>query len=233
MRAARQPQRQARADIVVEDEQLQFLAELAMVALLRFLEHREVIVELLLVLERGAVNALELRIFFVAFVIGAGDVGELERADVSGAHDVRPGAEIDEIAVAIERDFFVLRNVLDDIELELARLGSFAQRREPALLAKCERFVARNFDPLEGMVRFDLLFHLRLDLLEILGRNAVRKIDVVIKAVLDRRPGGELRFRPDFQNGRGEDMRRRMAKPFEVRHLLRVALKFCVRQTWI
>ena len=120
-RAARQPKRQTGADIVVEDEKLQFLAELAMVALLRFLEHGEVFVELRLVLEGGAVDALELRVLLVAFVVGAGDVGELERADVSRAHDVRAGAEIDELAVAIERDRFARRNVFDDIELELAR----------------------------------------------------------------------------------------------------------------
>src|SRR4051794_39228214 len=60
-RAARKPQREAGADVVVEGEKLQFLAELAMVALLRFLEHGKVFVELGLVLEGGAVNALELR----------------------------------------------------------------------------------------------------------------------------------------------------------------------------
>ena len=69
------------------------------------------------------------------------------------------------------------------------------------------------------MVRFDLLLHLRLDLLEILRRNAVREIDIIIKSVLDRRPGRELRFRPDLQNGRRQDMRRRMTKALDVRHL--------------
>ena len=69
------------------------------------------------------------------------------------------------------------------------------------------------------MVGFDLLLHLRLDLLEILRRNAVRKIDIVIKTVLDRRTGSELRFRPDFQNGGGEHVRRRMPKPLDLRHL--------------
>src|SRR6476661_9467048 len=99
-----------------------------MVALLRFLEHGEVFVELGLVLEGGAVNALQLRIVFVAFVVGAGDAGQLERADVAGAHDVRAGAEIGELAVAIERDFFALGNVLDDIELELAWRSSLTER---------------------------------------------------------------------------------------------------------
>ena len=45
-----------------------------MIALLRFLQHREVIVEFLFGFERGAVNALELRIFFVALVVRAGNV---------------------------------------------------------------------------------------------------------------------------------------------------------------
>src|SRR6266536_5362972 len=97
-----------------------------MVALLRFLKHCEVIVELLFRFERGTVNALELWILFIALVISARYVGELERANVSRAHDVRTGAKIDKIAAAIERDFFFGRDVLDDIELEFARLGSLA-----------------------------------------------------------------------------------------------------------
>ena len=60
-----------------------------------------------------------------------------------------------------------------------------------------QRFLTRNLEPFEWMVRFDLVLHFRLDLLEILGRNPVRKIDIVIKAVLDRWSCGELRFRPD------------------------------------
>ena len=80
-------------------------------------------------------------------------------------------------------------------------------------------FVAREFDALEGVVRFDLLFHLGLDLLEILGRDAVRQFDVVIEAVLDRRAGGELRFRPDVQDGRRQDVRGGMAQPLDVGHL--------------
>src|SRR5438067_1361536 len=98
-----------------------------MVALLGFLEHGEVFVELGLVLEGGTVNALKLRILFVAFVVGAGDTGELERADVPGAHDVRAGAEIGELAIAIERDFFALGNVLDNVELELAGRRSLTE----------------------------------------------------------------------------------------------------------
>ena len=68
------------------------------------------------------------------------------------------------------------------------------------------------------MVGFDLLFHLGLDLREILGRDAMRQFDVVIEAVLDRRTGGELRFGPDAQNGGRQNMRAGMAEPLEVGH---------------
>ena len=162
---------------VVEGEELHLRAELAMVALLRLLEHREVGLQLGLVLERGAVDALELRVLFVAFVVGAGDVRELERADVAGAHHVRAGAEIDEIAVAIERNRFALGNVLDDIELEPRGLGSFRERREPAFSGELQRLLARDFDALEEVVRLDLLLHLLLDVREVLRRDAVRQVD--------------------------------------------------------
>ena len=103
--------------------------------------------------------------------------------------------------------------------LNLLGSGRSLNAAEAPFLAKLERLLARDFHPLERMVRFDLLLHLRLDLLEIVGRDAVRQIDVVIKAVLDRRPGSELRFRPDPQDRRRQDVRRRMTETLEVGHL--------------
>ena len=69
------------------------------------------------------------------------------------------------------------------------------------------------------MVRFDLFLHLRFDLLEVFGRDAMRQFDIVIEAILHRWAGGELRFGPEFQNGRRQDMRRRMTETFYIRHL--------------
>src|ERR1051326_172596 len=69
------------------------------------------------------------------------------------------------------------------------------------------------------MVRLDLLFHLRLDFLEIVRRNAVLELEVVIKSVLDRRPGCELRLGPDLEDRRPQNVRRRVTEPFDVRHL--------------
>ena len=206
---------------VVEGEELQFLAELAVVALLRLLQHREVFVELGLVLESGAVNALQLRILLVAFVISARHVRELERADVAGAHDVRTGAEIDELSVAV-----IARSaspsgmswMISSLNLlgfralaKAAKRARFGHAR--ALRSRVTSTFARK------VVGLDLLLHLRLDLLEILRRDAMRQIHVVIKAVLDRRPGRELRFRPDLQNGGRQNVGGGMPQPLDIGHL--------------
>src|SRR5437868_9226545 len=97
-----------------------------MIALLRFLQHGEVVIQFLLCLESSAVDALELWILFIAFVIGAGHAGEFEGADVARAHDMRPSTKVEKIAVAVERDRFPHGNVLDNIELVPARLTALA-----------------------------------------------------------------------------------------------------------
>src|SRR4051794_26580817 len=124
-----------------------------MVALLRFLQHGEVFVELGLVLEGSAVDALELRIPLVAFVVGAGEIRETKSANVGGAHDVWAGAEIKEVAVAIEGDLFALLDrVRDDIELEFARLRSWTEGRQLAGFGERERLGARHNLSLKRMI---------------------------------------------------------------------------------
>ena len=118
-RALRQPQRQSRPNIFsIQREQPHLRADLAMVAALGLLDHLEIFVHRGLVLERRAVDALELRAFFVALVIGGGHAGELERADVARAHHVRPSAEVNEIAVLEIRNRLALGNLLEQIQFE-------------------------------------------------------------------------------------------------------------------
>ena len=107
---------------------------------------------------------------------------------------------------------------MDDVELELARARPFPKARERAFPGKLQRLLARDVDALETMVRLDLLLHLRLDARKVLGRDAVRQVDVVIKAVLDRRAGGELRLRPEAQDGRGQHVGAGVTKGFNFSH---------------
>ena len=73
------PENQAGSGFVLNAEKIEFLAELAMVAALGFLELVQIFVEFFLFDETRAVNPLHLRIFFVALPVGAGDIHQLER----------------------------------------------------------------------------------------------------------------------------------------------------------
>ena len=101
------PEDQARAGELLDGEQVELLAEHAMVALLGLFELVQVVVEILLGEERRAVDALELRIFLVAQPVGAGDVQQLERLDASGGRDVRAAAEVGELAGLVDGDLLV------------------------------------------------------------------------------------------------------------------------------
>ncbi len=191
-----------------------------MIAPFRLFQHFEVGFHLGLVLEGGAVDALELRVFLVSFVVGAGDAGELEGADVAGAHRVRASTQIEEIAVLEIGNRFAFGDVCEIAELEFAWVaGAFAQTAEAAAFSILNRLFARDNDFLENMVGFDLLFHLLLDLREILGGDAMREVHVVIEAVLDGRAGGELGFGPEAEDSGGHDVGAGVADALQFGHL--------------
>ena len=98
-------------------EEVELLAELAVVALLGFLDAVEVGVEVLLLRPRRAVDALEHLVARIAAPVGAGDLHELEHLELARGRHVRPAAEVDEVAFAIERDGLVARDRGDDLGL--------------------------------------------------------------------------------------------------------------------
>ena len=83
-RAARQEERHRRR-VLVEHEELELFAELAVVALLRLFEQLQVLVERCLRRERRAVDALEHRVALVAAPVRAGHAGELDGRELAGA----------------------------------------------------------------------------------------------------------------------------------------------------
>ena len=99
-------------------EEVELHAEPAMVALARLLEAREVRVEIVLRVEGGPVDAGQLLVLLVAAPVGAGEAGQLERLDRLRGLQVRPAAEVGEVALGVERD--VALGALD--ELDLVRL---------------------------------------------------------------------------------------------------------------
>ncbi len=158
-RALGQPEWQPGTDIVVKREKLHLAANLAVVTLARLLLSLEPLVELCLILKRRAVDALQLRVLFVTAIVGGGDSQQLECLNVAGAHDMRAGAQIDELAVLVKRNLLALGDVVDALDLEIL----------PALGVVGLGLLACFCAALECLVFLRYLFHLGLDGLEVLG----------------------------------------------------------------
>ena len=169
--ALRMPEGGPRRD-VVEREEVELHAELAVVALLRLLAPPQEAIELLLRLPDRAVDPLERRARLVAAPVGAGHREQLERPDPAGRRDVRPLAQVDERAVLVDRGRRHRRavplgpggEVVEDLDLE--RLAALGEER-PAL---GRRQLATD----ERMVGGDALGHPRLDRGQVVGRQRPR-----------------------------------------------------------
>jgi hypothetical protein len=87
--------RQAGADLLGEGEQVQFLAELAVVALRGLLQAGLVGAQFVLAGPGGSVDPLQLRVLLGAAPVGGGQAGErVAVADHAGVRQVRPAAEV-------------------------------------------------------------------------------------------------------------------------------------------
>src|SRR2546425_11572908 len=176
-----------------------------MVSPLGLLKLVEIVVEFRLGIEAGAVNALHLRVAFLALPVGAGDVHQLERADAPGRRNVRPAAEVEEFPGGVKRHHR-LGGLLFD-QLALKRLA------RPAV--ELERLSFGQQLALVGDVLRGELAHLGLDALEILRRKRLLAQKLVEEAVLDRRGDGPPSLWEKLQPLRGPQARGWMAGELE------------------
>src|SRR5262249_24429585 len=162
-------------------EEVELRPELAVVALTCLLEALQVPLEVLLVEERSPVDAGEHLAGLVAAPVGTGERGELERADPAGGGPVVAAAEVLERPVPVERDRLsavVADQILDQLDLVVLTL----------VTEVLDRLLGGKLAALEGLVRLHVLAHALLDPSQVLlARVAVRELDVVVEAVLDRR----------------------------------------------
>ena len=76
-----------------------------MVALLDFFLGNQIGIKFFLIIESDAVNSLQHGTFFTAAPIRAGNCHQLESLDTGGIADVGTAAHINEITLAVNRDF--------------------------------------------------------------------------------------------------------------------------------
>jgi len=109
---------------------------------------------------------------------------------------VRAGAQIHELALLIEGDVGVLRQVVDQLHL----VGLFL------LLHELDGLGAGQLEALQLQLLLADLPHLRLDLRQVLLREGERRVQIVIIAVVDGRSDGQLHLRPQPLHGLGQNV---------------------------
>jgi len=205
--AVRQPERRSGSH-VVEIEEIQLAPELSMVALLRFLDAPEILVQLVGGEPRGPVDALEHRVLLAAAPVRTRRGEQLEVLDVTRGRHVRPTAEIDELALLVQRHSGRIE-ALEDLHLE----GLLMVAKEPDGLA------AVHLAALEAIVSAGDLAHGGLDPREVLGRERRRSIEIVVEAVFDRRSDRQLHLGIETLHGLRHHVRGRVSERGERRRI--------------
>ena len=184
-----------------ELEKVERATDHPMVAPLGFLHPVQVGVELFLLEEGGGVDALQHLPLLVAAPVGAGGVQQLEVLEVRRVRDVRPPAEVDERPVGVGRDDLVGPLEVGE-SLELQRIVA----KNGVCLFLC------NFSAHERQLLGGHLLHLGLERLQVLGREGLVDLEVVIEPVVDGRAEADLRLGAQPADRGGEDVRPRMTQ---------------------
>ena len=153
--------------------------------------------------EGGPVDARELRAVLVAAPVGAGEREELHRLDRRCVLQVRPAAEVDEVALLVQGDVALGR--VDELDLERLAL----------LLEVGAGLVAARLAPLEDAALGDLAPDLLLEAGQRLFGHGLGELEVVVEAVLDRRADRHLRPGVEPPRRLGEQVRGRVAQHVE------------------
>src|SRR6266571_1329406 len=194
--ALRMPEHHARG-FFLKVEKIQLRAQAPVIALLRLLDHAQVRFLLLLLGPGGAVNPLQHLVLGISAPVGTGDLRVLEYLELTRGGNVRPAAQIDEIAFPVQRDLFVRWNRGDDLRLVALADGFEVLNR---LVAQPD--LARHRE-----VFFRQFRHAPFDGVEIVWRERPLERKIVVEAVLDHRADGHLRFGKQVLHGIGEQVR--------------------------
>ena len=204
--ALRVPEDEARTCDLLNREQVELLAQHAMVAGLDLFQTREVRLQVLVVEEGGSVDALKLLVLLIAEPVGSSDRHDLERLDPARGRHVRTAAEISKAAVAVERNLLPwLGETLDEVDLhELALAIVVGEALFPWFGLANKRLVA-----------CDHLCHACFDRCKVCVGKRLLPVHIVKEALVGCRAVPQLGFGEKLQNGRSHDVRGRVAHDFE------------------
>lgn len=189
---------QALTDAVHGGEILQLAAQLVVVPLQSILPLLQICVQLLLLGEGHAVNALEGLAIAVAPPIGGVAGGQLDGValDAAGGVQMGTGAQVHELSLLIEGDVGVGGQVVDELHL----IGLLP------LLHIFQSLLPGQLKPLQLQLFLADLPHLALDLGQVVLGEGKGRIQIVIEAVFNAGADGQLHLRVQALDGLGQHM---------------------------
>ena len=208
--------REARADLVREGEQVQLRAEAAVVAPLGLGDLVQVRLQRLLALPRRAVDALQLLVLLVPPPVRGGGAHEPEGRDVAGGgtcgprhrslHTTSPVCAC-RLSYAVSSPEASTSITSSSVSAAVPPLRSISSSlygsSASSLRASSSESYAAPGEPLAGL---DDLLHRRLELGQVVRREGLRDVEVVVEAVPDRRPDAELGLGVQLLHGLREDV---------------------------
>ena len=182
--------------LVLHVEQIQLAAQLAVVALLGFLDAVQMLLQLFLGGEGGGIDTAQHLVVLIATPVSASHVGQLEGLDVAQVGQVGAHAQVGKVTHLIEGDLFAFGQILNQFHLVGLFLlpevsdGSFPLHQ-----------VAAGTDALLGAVH-----HFLLDLGQVFGGEGHFHIEVVVEAVGDGGADGHLGVGVELLDGHGHQV---------------------------
>ena len=172
------------ADIVNGGEIFQIAAQLVVVTLQGFGLLCQICVQLLLLGESHAINTLQHFAFGVTTPVSAGSAGQLNSValDAAGGVQMGAGAQIGEIALLVEADDCVFRQIVD--ELNLIGLVLFFH--------EFDSFSAGQLKALQFQLFLADFTHFCFQSSQIVGSEGSRSIEIIVEAVVDAGADGQL-----------------------------------------
>ena len=166
-------------------EQVQLLAQLAVVALLGFFQHVQVLFQVFFLGPGRAVDTLQHFVIAVTTPVGTGYLHQLEYFQLAGRRYVRATAQVGELAFAVQAQHLIGRNGRNDLGLV-----GLADTLEVG-----HGVVTRQLVALYRNVFLGQLLHLFLDGHQVFRGKRALVGKIVVKAVFDFRADGDLGFR--------------------------------------
>ena len=155
-----------------------------------------------LIIEGRAIHALKHLVLFAAAPIRAGKGGKLEGLDLAGGGQVRAGAQIHKVALTIEGNRRILRQIVD--QLYLVGFVLF--------LHQGNSLCTGQFKAFNAVVALDDVGHFLFYFAQEIVGKGLLSVEIVVEAVIDSRADGQLDIGAQLLNGLGQHMGSRVAQ---------------------